>query len=130
MRFQFTVLVSVPYTSVLPNTAQLRRRTWNDSRIKLRLTVDTSEITTPKQISYMLSLFRFRRAGYGQTGLDFADEVRDGSGVWGREGASQLRKRFFCYDMQFWHDLPHDEGSIRKKCGKINCLFAYGSLAY
>ena len=126
MRFQFTVLVSVPYTSVLPNTAQLRRRTWNDSRIKLRLTVDNSEITTPKQISYM----RFRRAGYGQTGWTLLTKSGTGLGSGGREGASQLRKRFFCYYMQFWHDLPHYEGSIRKKCGRINCLFAYGSLAY
>ena len=46
----------------------------------------------------------------------------------GREGASQLRKRFFCYDMQFKHDLPHDEESIKKKCGQKIC--ACGSLAH
>ena len=95
MRFQFTVLVSVPYTSVLPNTAQLRRRTWNDSRIKLRLTVDNSEITTPKQISYMLSLFRFRRAGYGQTGWTLLTKSGTGLGSGDGKGPPSCGSDFF-----------------------------------
>ena len=31
-------------------------------------------------------------------------------GLGGREGATHQPKRIFCYEMNFKHDLPHDEG--------------------
>ena len=40
---------------------------------------------------------------------DFAGEVRP-QRLGGREGATQLQKRIFCYEMYYKHDLPHDVG--------------------